>query len=142
MFSLPQKFSENLVIFMFISFVFVSILGMSMSMKMTDGQMSSCPFTIGQTAMCQMGAIEHIAKWHQAFPGISTKTNFLALIAGLLAIVIISLSRPFSQFEKLTRLAARLFAYHKAHFVKIFDPLLIAFSNGILNPKIYDLAGI
>lgn len=140
--SLCGKLSENLILFTFISFIFVSILGVGMSMKMTDGQMSSCPFTTGQTAMCQMSATEHIAKWHQTFLGIPTKTNLLALAMLFLAIVSIPFVKPLSQFEKLTELAARLFAYHKAHFVKIFDPLLLAFSDGILNSKIYEPARI
>ncbi len=70
------------------------------------------------------------------------KTNLLALAIVLLAVVVIPFVKPFSQFEKLTELAARLFAYHKAHFVKVFDPLLHAFSDGILNPKIYEPARI
>lgn len=140
MFSLRGKLSENLIIFVLASFTFMSILGMGMSMETKDGQMSGCPFTAGQTAMCQMSATEHIDQWQQAFLGIPTKAGLLALVVILLAAVTILFVKPFSQFEKLTKLAARLFSYHKAHFVKIFDPFLLAFSDGILNPKIYDFA--
>lgn len=137
MLGLRRKLSENLVIFVLASFAFVSILGVGIGMEMTDSQMSSCPFMTGQATMCQMSITEHITQWQEAFLGIPTKTNLLALAMLLLAVVVIPFVKPFSQFEKLTELAARLFTYHKVHFVKIFDPLLLAFSDGILNPKIY-----
>lgn len=140
MLGLRRKLSENLAIFVLASFAFVSILGVGIGMEMTDSQMSSCPFMAGQTTMCQMSVTEHITQWQEAFLGIPTKTNLLALAMVLLTVVVIPFVKPFSQFEKLTELAARLFAYHKAHFVKIFDPFLLAFSDGILNPKIYEPA--
>lgn len=140
MLGLRGKLSENLIIFVLVSFAFMSILGVGIGMEMTDGQMYSCPFMAGQTAICQMSITEHITQWQEAFLGIPIKTNFFVLIIVLLAIVVISFAKAFSQLEKLTELATRLSAYYKAHFVKIFVPLLIAFSDGILNPKIYEPA--
>lgn len=137
MFSLNKKLSENLILFTFISFVFMSVLGIGMGMEMKDGQMSSCPFTAGQQTMCQMNITDHIAQWQQAFLGIPTKGNTIALAILLFAVVFIAFVKPFFQLEKLTELAARLFAHHKANLAKVFDPLLVAFSDGILNPKIY-----
>lgn len=137
MFSVYKNLSENIIIFVLASFALASVLGAGMSMGITDGKMSDCPFMANQTALCQMSATEHISQWQQTFLGIPTKTGLLALVAILLAAVIIPFAKPFSQFEKLTELAARLFAYHKARLVKVFEPLLLAFSDGILNPKIY-----
>ncbi|MBI3305051.1 hypothetical protein HYZ80_01845 [Candidatus Parcubacteria bacterium] len=131
-----------LIIFVLASFAFMSILGMDMSMKPKDDQMSGCPFMAGQATMCQMGVTEHIAKWQQAFLGIPTKTNFLAFAAVLLIAILASLIKPFPQLKKLTASTARFLAYHKASCIKVFDPLLIAFSDGILNPKIYEPAHI
>ena len=142
MFSLRRKLSENLIVFVLVSFAFASILGVGMSMEIEGGQMSGCPFMANQATLCQMSATEHIAQWQQAFLGIPTKTGLFALVVILLAAVIIPFAKPFSQVEKLTELAARLFVYQRTHFVKIFDPLLIAFSDGILNPKIYGPARI
>ena len=134
--------SKNLTLLMLASFAFASLLGMHMSMEMTDGQMSGCPFMAGQTTMCQMSATEHIAQWQRAFLGVPTKGNLLALAIVLFATVLVPFTKPFSQLEKLTKLASRLFAYHKTSLVKVFDPLLLAFSDGILNPKIYEPARI
>jgi hypothetical protein len=141
MFSVHKNPSENLTIFVLASFAFASILGIGMSMEMKDDQMSSCPFMISQATLCQMSVTEHIAKWQQSLLGIPTKTNFLVLVVVLLAVVIISFIK-LSQLKALKERAARLFAYQKTYFLEIFDPLLLAFSNGIINPKIYEPARI
>lgn len=120
----------------------MSILGIGMGMEMTDGQMSSCPFTAGQETICQMDITEHIAQWQQAFVGIPAKGDTLALAVLLFVVALIPFVKLHLQLEKLTELAARLFIYYKTQFVKIFDPLLIAFSDGILNPRIYEQAHI
>lgn len=137
MFSLRKKLSENLILFTLISFVFMSILGIGVGMEMKNGQMSFCPFTAGQETMCQMNITEHIAQWQQAFLGIPTKGDIFTLVVLLFAVALIPFVKPFFQLEKLTELSVRLLAYHRANLVKVFDPLLIAFSDGILNPKIY-----
>lgn len=120
MISLHRKLSENLVILVLASFAFASILGVGMSMEIEGGQMSGCPLMANQATLCQMSATEHIAQWQQAFLGIPTKTGLFALVIILLAAVIIPFAKPFSQLEKLTELAARLFAYQKTHLVKNF----------------------
>ena len=115
----------------------MGVFGVGVGMEMNDGQMFSCPFTAGQKSICQMNITEHIAQWQQAFIGIPTKEDFLALIIVLLAVILVLFAKPFSRLEKLTELVARVLAYLRANFAKVFDPLLIAFSDGILNPKIY-----
>lgn len=141
MFSLRKKVFANLMLFTIISFVFMSILGIGVGMKMKDGQMSSCLFTAGQVTICQMNIVEHIAQWQQAFVGIPIKANFFAL-ALLIIIASILFVKLFCKLEKLTKLTTQLFVYHKANFVKVFNSLLIAFSDGILNTKIYKLTHI
>ncbi|MBI2097316.1 MAG: hypothetical protein HYT46_00025 [Candidatus Vogelbacteria bacterium] len=143
MLDLRGKLSENLIIFILVLFAFMSILGMGMSMETKDGQMSGCPFMAGQATMCQMNVTEHITKWQQAFLGIPTKTNFLALAVALLIATLASfIKKPFSQLKKLTASTVRFLAYRRANFAKVLDPFLVAFSDGILNPKIYEPAHI
>ncbi|MBI2640894.1 MAG: hypothetical protein HYW91_03385 [Candidatus Sungbacteria bacterium] len=142
MFSLHKKVSENLIFFTLTSFVFVSILGIGVGMEMKDGHMSSCPFTAGQETICQMNITEHIAQWQRASFGTPSKTNFLALAVALLIATLVSFIKPFSQLKKLTASTARLLVYRRANFAKVFNPLLAAFSDGILNPKIYEPAHI
>lgn len=142
MLGLHGKLSENFIIFVLASFAFMSILGMGVGMEMKDGKMSSCPFTAGQETMCQMNITEHIAQWQQAFLGILTKTDFLALAVALLIAIIASFIKSFPQLKKLTAPTAQFLAYHRANCAKVFDQLLVAFSDGILNPKIYEPAHI
>lgn len=143
MFGLHGKLSENLIIFVLASFAFTSILGIGMSMEIKDGRMSSCPFVADQATMCQMSVTEHITQWQQAFLGIPSKTSFLALSVVFLIAILVSLIKPSSQLKKLiASIMARFLAYYRVDFIKAFDPLLVAFSDGILNPKIYEPAHV
>ena len=135
------KLFKNFIPFVFASFVFASLFGMGISMEMKDGQMSSCPFVASQASICQMSVTEHISQWQQAFLGIPTKTNLLALALLLLAVFVIPFAKPLTKIKQ-NELAIRLISYCKTAATKIFDPLLLAFSDGILNPKIYALARI
>lgn len=137
-----SRFVTASTIFILASFAFMSILGVGMSMETKDGQMSGCPFMAGQAAMCQMSVTEHVTQWQQAFLGIPAKANFLALVVALLIMALASFIESFSRLKKLTASTARFLAYHKVNCGKVFDPLLVAFSDGILNPKIYEPARI
>jgi len=136
--NLHQKLSENLTLFVLISFAFISIAGMSMGMETKDGQMSGCPFMASEASMCQMNITEHISQWQEIFLGVPNKTNFLALAIVLLIVILASFIKPFSQLKRLSTCTARFLAHHRVNFAKVFDPLLVAFSDGILNPKIYE----
>ena len=138
MMSLSKKFSENLTAFVLTSFIFMSVLGVGIGMEMADGEMSSCPFMAHQAAMCQMNVAEHIAKWQEAINGIPIK--LLAFATILLTLAFAGPIKLRAQPKELPALSARLFAYHKINLQRVFDPLLIAFSNGILKPKIYSPA--
>ena len=133
------KLSENLIPFVLASFVFMSLFSMGIGMKMKDGQMSSCPFMASQASICQMSFTEHIGQWQHSFLGIPTKINLLILSLLLLSIIIVPFAKPFTKVKQ-TELAAQLIFYYKTAATKIFDPLLLAFSDGILNPKIYEPA--
>ena len=135
---MKRSFILSAVVLFLVGFLVFSHFGMEMGV---GEQMTNCPFMPGQAAMCTMSPLEHIVQWQQAFLGI-LKGDFLALEALLLAIVLIPFAKPFSKLEKLTELAAQLLAYQKTHLIKVFDPLLLAFSDGILNPRIYEPAHI
>ena len=131
-----KKISEKLIVFVLISFISVSVLSIGMGME--EGEMSSCPFIAGHAAMCQMNAVEHIAQWQKTFLALRIQENLLALIIVLLAVVVIPFAKPPSRLKELTEYISRLFIYQRMHLVKVFDPLLLAFSDGILKPRIYE----
>lgn len=132
------KLSENLILFVLVSLIFMSLLGMGVGMEMANGEMSSCPFMVHQATMCQMGATEHIAKWQEAVTGMPIK--LLAFAAILLALAFAGPLMVRAQPKELPAISARLLAYHKINLKRVFDVFVIAFSNGILKPKIYEPA--
>ena len=131
------KPSKNLILFVLTSFTFMSLFGIGIGMAMQDGQMSSCPFMANQTSICQMSVNEHIATWQQSFLGVPAKSSVLILASLLLAFAVVPFAKPFSQVKQ-SKTAARFLFYLRSIANKIFDPLLLAFSDGILNPKIYE----
>jgi len=133
------KLSENLIPFVLASFVFMSLFGIGISMEIKDGQMSSCPFMASEASLCQMSATEHIAQWQQAFLGVPAKSSVLILALLLLVFAIVPFAKPLSQIKQ-TEMVARFLFYLRDIANKILDPLLLAFSDGILNPKIYEPA--
>lgn len=131
-----QTIPKNVILLSLISFSFASLVGMNFSMETKNGQMSDCPFMAEQKAMCQMNVAEHIMKWRQAFISIQ-KRNPLAPLAVLpFAILFIAFEKLFWRIKE-TDASARMRAYKKMRALEIFDPLLLAFSGGILKPKIY-----
>ncbi|MCL5257997.1 MAG: hypothetical protein M1505_02100 [Patescibacteria group bacterium] len=137
MFNLDRKLFINLTLLILVYFISVFIFGMGLSMKIKNGQMSPCPLEPDQTTACRMNIFEHMTRWQQIFLGIPAKTNLLALALILIAIAMIFFEKTFSKFEESIKFAARLFNYNKTRLVKAFNPLLLAFSDGILNPKIF-----
>lgn len=124
------------MVFVLAAFALVSILGVSAGIERGDGTMSSCSLMASQSTICQMSTIEHISQWQQAFFGVPKKANVLALAMTMFLIAAISSPKPL-QLAQPRGLITQLPSYHNAYLVKIFDPLLLAFSDGILNPKIY-----
>ena len=86
-----------------------------------------------------MSVMEHITKWRAASLALPER-NPLVILGLLLAIILIPLIK-FPKTESITESTARL-GYQVAGACKVFDPLLIAFSDGILNPTIYEPAHI
>ena len=118
-------------------FIFVSLFGMNLTMSMDkDGKMANCPLTSNSSTFCQMGITQHIAKWQQmlqAFPFTSVSLFFLLgffFIATAFYIRILSSLAP--------PMSSKLKSYQKEHPDIGFDKLLLAFSDGILHPKIYN----
>lgn len=132
-----NKISEIIFILMLASFLFTAAFGVAASMEMKDGQMSACPFMANQASMCDMGIADHIGKWQQAFLGVPAKNNVLTLIQLLAsALAAIPFIKYFLEIKR-PELTVYLRSYFRETASKIPNSLLLAFSDGILNPKIY-----
>lgn len=132
-----STFSSLLIV----SFFGLVVLGLGMGMNVDEkGNMSDCPFMVDQGSLCPMGLFEHIAKWQQAVTVIPRPSANIFLLFALLA--------AFSYF-KITlqpkilpnKFGARSRA-RKESELRASNPLLAAFSDGILNPKIYEFVNI
>lgn len=140
-----KKLAVPLLVLGFFAFITLSVFGLGHMSGMEankDGNMEGCIFT-GKTMLCKMGIVEHISLWQGMFTAMPQKgVTLLALLILLVAVIFVTkniLAPPrLSNGEVLTR---RL--YLKEHLdLPLFNPLKEAFSQGILNPKIYEFANI
>lgn len=138
-----KKFAISFFAFGLFAFVTLSVFGLGHMSGMEankDGNMEGCIFT-GKTMLCKMGIVEHISLWQGMFTAMPQEgLLFMALLILLVAVIFVTkniLAPPrLSNGEILTK---RL--YLKEHpDLPLFNPLKEAFSQGILNPKIYDFA--
>lgn len=89
-----------------------------------QGQMANCPLMLDATLVCQMGLADHITNWQQMF----------VFLLGITVYIVFSLGKLFLLSPPIHR--AKL--YQKDHpESNLFDPLLLAFSDGIVHPKIF-----
>jgi hypothetical protein len=142
-----QKIGHFLIAFTLVVFLAVTFLGVSMTMGMEmkdDGTMSGCMFD-GQAEICPMTFAEHLSGWQNMFTVIPQKsTVFIQLLALIAAFVIIA-------FALRRHLLLSLFSYFSERWkfyirdnpnLPLFDHLRQLFSQGILNPKIYNGAAL
>lgn len=120
-------------VFLLTGFLGAGHLGMAMR---PDGQMSRCPF-MGVATICQMNLLEHIAAWQNMFSALPQKDIFasLALLPPILLTFLLlgNLFRvPSKEF-----LSAETVRYKRRNILLIPTSLQLAFSDGILHPKVF-----
>lgn len=116
------------------TFIFITLFGLNLSMQMSeDGRMTVCPFTTGQSSMCQMPAADHLSKWQQTFAA----TLQFAYYLFFLAIFVFAFRFLIYQFTLAPPSTLAFYRYKINHpDTKSFNFLLQAFSDGIIQPKI------
>lgn len=115
--------------------LFGSAGAMHFGMGMQDGQMPGCPFS-GEGAICTMNPLEHIAAWQNAFTTtVQNERDLTLLLIGLALLFTVGFWRKLFTKKDL-RTLQRWHSVLREEF-NIFDPLQEAFSNGILNPKVF-----
>ena len=99
------------------------------------GKASPCP-VVGNGAMCPMNPLEHITASQSAFTATLTQHRGLALLLIIFAVVlVVGLWRPL--YTKRALQALRTWGYRLRKEFQVITPLQEAFSNGILNPKLF-----
>lgn len=121
---------KSLVLITFISFLFISLFGLNLSMRMDKDMMSTCPFMNNNSSVCQMPATDHLSKWLQTFVATSQLPYFVII----LTVFFVSFKFLFSQ---LTLAPPSLRGYKRDYpESKLFNKLVLAFSDGLIHSKI------
>jgi len=124
--------SKNIValgIVAFLAMSFWSLFSMSMDM---NGHMANCPFMDSLSSFCQMSASEHITQWQQFFA--MTKEKNLLLSLFFLCVAVFAIQKA---YDKLRHQHFRNYFYQHTPEIKLFNYFALAFSQGLIHPKIY-----
>lgn len=137
-----KKFSRFLLVLGLIAFLTVAFFGISGSMmgmeKRSDGTMGGCIFD-GRAEICAMNIVEHLSHWQSMLTAPTPQKALAFALLLLLAVVFVAVAI----FKRNLLL---LFSYYTTRWrlyirnnpeLSLFDNLREAFSQGILNPKIY-----
>ncbi|MAJ97543.1 MAG: hypothetical protein CMI56_02935 [Parcubacteria group bacterium] len=138
-----QHLNKPNILAVCIVIVFASavVFGINSGMDMRQGvAMTGCMFN--QSADCTMGITEHINQWQQTFI-VSQNKNDDILLFSILLLAGMGIVLPFLQNRN--HVLDAYFDYSKIHkernaLTKLFDHILIALSDGKINPKIYDVS--
>ena len=129
---------NTLAIMLVGGFMLAATFGMMIGMQTDEhGMMSGCPFMSEQASICPMGVMEHIAKWQQLVTAVLfTSHTSDSFIFFLLAVVI------FFYFCAYAKSLFLLFVpsppvMHSRQEIALYHHLKIAFSQGILHPRLY-----
>lgn len=137
---LIRKFKNEVVWIILVSVLFAFVFGV-MSMQVDkDGNMTTCPF-MNEASLCEMGTFEHISTFQALF--IFTPGKIISIFLISIALLVLSL---FAFAWHWLKLFAEKTKILKDYFARNFyTPLLLspvrrALSQGIIHPKIYELA--
>lgn len=144
---IQKKFINTLLFLMIFSFLVAYLFNMSHAssdMKINDdGTMNGCLFD-DKTKICPMTIAEHLSRLQGMFTAIPPKTDFLIvlfmLISAIGTLLIFKVKRRWLLLL-FNRISHRWRFYLKQNpHLPLFNHLQEEFSQGILNPKIYDSA--
>lgn len=129
-----QKIIKLPVIFGLLLFLILGVSQFGMGMEM-NGKMVNCPFTSHSMSICKMNPLEHIEEWQSMFTTLPAK-DIISIISLLLVVIALTTLSFWGRFSipDIRYLHSRLFSKNKFH---IPNPLEEAFSQGILNPKLF-----
>lgn len=107
-------------------FLFSAAFSITFGMQTNEhGDMAGCPFMFEQISICPMGVFEHIAKWQQF-------SAIFLLFAFVLFVVFIR-----AQNISPLHLVLSPLVFKNRPETKLFNHLVIVFSQGILNSRLY-----
>lgn len=115
------------------AYMLIAIFGMSMYIMPSEhGDMmgGGCPLMRDVGSLCQTGMLDHIVHWNTLF---ATTIGVLVVYAAVIALAYapiraVAVSSPHERYRR----------YAKEHpHVRLFQPLIGLYSDGIIQPKIF-----
>ena len=131
--------SKKMVIFLGIAtFAVMALLGMSVAMSAhAKDKMPNCPFTNHSTSLCEMNPMDRVAMWQGLFTTVMPHGISLLVLLGFIAF---AFYRTRQETPDPPGKHRRIPQRRDEQELSFFDPLSLAFSDGVLNPKIYSIA--
>lgn len=129
--------SKNIVILGIITFLVISFWSLYSMPTDESGKMVNCPFMSGSSSFCQMGALEHVSQWKQLFTAIQERSLLLFLSALLVFLPVALFAINARAYERLKFQRFRNYLYWRRPEIKLFDYLVVAFSQGNIHSQIY-----
>src|SRR3989344_7470660 len=130
MLSLSAKNMRKIMVIITGCFVLITVLfGIKLGM-MTDEDgrmMEGCPFMNEEGALCQMSIMEHFARWETLLAAVHPEI----LVAFLLALYVVTRGFRGTNPER-EHAVPRTHERHRHPEIRLFNPFLFAFSDGII----------
>ncbi|MEK7123227.1 MAG: hypothetical protein AAB855_05235 [Patescibacteria group bacterium] len=128
---MQKRFFISLLATVYVAIALFGVGAMLMPSEHGDMLIGGCPLMGDTGSLCQKGILDHINHWNMLFATIGT--SLIVVFAALVAIVVIPrvvlLTSP--PHERYRRYA------HGTPHVRLFQPLVLIFSSGIVQPKLF-----
>lgn len=130
-----KKINPVFLALVLMPFLWMALFGLSQMSADMNGGMMNCPFSDHSMSICKMNPLEHIEEWQSMFTTLPAK-DIISIISLLLVVIALTTLSFWGRFSipDIRYLHTRLFSKKKFH---IPNPLEEAFSQGILNPKLF-----
>ncbi|MBI2120214.1 MAG: hypothetical protein HYT94_01160 [Parcubacteria group bacterium] len=136
--SFGSHITKWLASFALLSFFAAAVFSIGIGMNMDEmGNMAPCAFMAGEAVVCPMGVTAHIDEWIGLFAPVGAGLAF-----SFAALLFLVFAFPFV-FSRDDALWKKFQGYSRGNpFLKSLCFLVLLFSRGILNPRLYAFANI
>ncbi len=138
MFILKSTVVKNIFSFIATIFILVAVFGISQVGMDIGGTMTRCPFSGHSMSICSMNPLEHLEEWQSMFTTLPSKDILSIILSILLTLLALLGLKYFNKLslENFSRLELGINRFYSRN-ISVSDYLQEAFSQGILNPKLF-----
>ena len=133
-------YAKTFAVFVAISFVGVIFIGLAVESFVPQISSDNGVCLFERSADCTESVAEHVAQWQQTF-AISLEDTITSLLIGLFVLLaaVLAIAIPSNAKNNLYEhfVSKISLSTKRDHPCKLFNYILLAFSNGILHPKLF-----